>query len=102
METSWEYAIEIIDKKGWLIKETSDERGLRINDAAGNASFASEDEMRNGAENAEMIRIVGVKSMFVELGEYYGPFHCAVFAYMAFDENDELIEVTIRRDIDSI
>lgn len=101
MGTSWDYADEIIGKKKWLIVETSVERGLRINDGAGNAGFASDDEMLNGAENPKKVRIVGTKAMFVELGEFYGPFHTAVFAYLAFDENNELVEVAIRRDIDA-
>ncbi len=99
--TTWDNVIEIIDDKGWEIWQMSYEHGLRINDAAGNASIASDDEMKYGATNSN-IRIVGEKSMFVELGEYYGPFHTAVFVYLAFDENDKLIEVTVRRDIDGI
>lgn len=101
MGTNWDNADEIIGKKKWLILETHLESGLRINDGAGNAGFASDDEMLNGAEDPEKVRIVGTKAMFVELGEFYGPFQTAVFAYLAFDENDELVEVAIRRDIDA-
>ena len=97
MGTSWDDVLEIIDDKGWKVEQTDTEHGLRINDAAGNASFATDDE-----KTTSNIRIVGMKAMFVELGEFYGPLHTAVFAYLAFDENDELIEVTIRRDIDGI
>ncbi len=100
MGTSWDNAIEIIEKKQWQIKESDPERGLRINYGAGYAEFASDEEMRNGSENGD-IRIVGLKAMFVELGEFSAPFDTVVSAYMAFDENDELIEVEIRRDIDS-
>ena len=42
-----------------------------------------------------------MKSMFVELGEFYCLFHTAVFIYTAFDEDDKLIEIVIRRDVDS-
>lgn len=98
--TNWDDAVEIIDQKRWLIKEVNLEGGLRINDGAGYAEFASSEEMRNGSENDD-IRIVGLKSMFVELGSFYGPFDTFVFAYIAFDENSELVEVSIRRDIDA-
>ncbi len=94
--TSWGDALEIINDEKWEIRGKDTEHGLRINDSAGNVSFASDDEIITAN-----IRIVGVKSMCVELGEFYGPFHTAVFAYLAFDENDKLIEVKIRRDIDS-
>lgn len=101
MGTSWDNAVEIIGEKQWQIEETNPEHGLRINYDAGNAQFASSEEILNGSENAD-VRIVGMKAMFVELGEYYAPFNTAVFAYLAFDENDELTEVAIRRDIDSL
>ena len=39
--------------------------------------------------------------MSVELGEYSLSFHTAVFAYLAFDENRQLIDAAIRRDIDA-
>lgn len=100
--TSWDDTITEIEENNWIIKETRTDRGLRINDGAGNAYFASENEMLNGSDYPDRIRIVGEKSMFVELGEFYGPFHTAVFVYMAFDENDELIEMSVRRDIDSL
>ena len=100
--TSWDDTITEIDENNWIIKETRTDRGRRINDGAGNAYFASENEMLNGSDYPDRIRIVGEKSMFVELGEFYGPFHTAVFVYMAFDENDELIEMSVRRDIDSL
>lgn len=99
--TNWEDATEIIDKNKWTIERTDTEHGLRINDSAGNAGFADTNEMLNGSECANC-RIVGKKAMFIELGEFYSPFYTAVFAYLAFDENDSLIEAAIRRDIDGI
>lgn len=99
--TNWEDATEIIDKNKWKIKRADTEHGLRINDSAGNADFAYIDEMLNGSERANC-RIVGKKAMFIELGEFYSPFNTAVFAYLAFDENDSFIEAAIRRDIDGI
>ena len=95
-----EAVVTIAEKEAWEIREMHNERGLRINDSAGNVSVASKDEMLNGVEN-NRVRIVGGKAMVIELGEFYGPFHTAVFAYLAFDENCELVEVSIRRDIDA-
>ncbi len=99
--TSWDEVLEIIDDKGWKIKELDTEHGLCIYDGAGATAFATEDRLARREKSPSKSRVVGVKSMFVELGEFYGPFHNAVFVYIAFDEDDKLIEVTIRRDIDS-
>ncbi|MDE6670806.1 MAG: hypothetical protein K2K16_01275 [Ruminococcus sp.] len=99
--TSWEDATKIINENKWVIKIVDIEHGLEINDSAESVDFASTDEMSNGSKYASS-RIVGKKAMFVELGEFYSPFHTAVFAYLAFDENDSLMEVAIRRDIDGI
>ena len=97
--TSWDEVLEIIDDKGWEIRELHTEYGLCIYD--GWTTFATEDRLASREKSTAKSRVVGVKSMFVELGEFYGPFHNAVFVYIAFDEDDKLIEVTIRRDIDS-
>ncbi len=95
-----EAVVAIAEKESWEIREMHNERGLRINDSSGNVSVASKDEMLNGVEN-NRVRIVGEKAMVIKLGEFYAPFHTAVFAYLAFDENCELVEVSIRRDIDA-
>lgn len=98
--TSWSDSIEIIDDKKWIIEESYVDCGLRIN-ASERAIFASDDEMRNGVSDNKNIRIVGAKSMLVFLGEFNAPFNTAVSAYLAFDDNDQLVEVVIRRDIDA-
>lgn len=95
--TSWDDTINEIEENNWTIKESHTDCGLFINDAAGNAHFAFD-----GTDYPDRIRIVGEKAMLVKLGEFYAPFHTAVFVYMAFDENDELIEMSVRRDIDSL
>ena len=99
--TAWNDAMEIIEDKGWEVNRLNYEYGLRINDAAGNTSFATADDLNDVLEGNNKIRIVGVKSMHIELGEYYGPLHTAVSAYLAFEENDQLVEATVRRDIDA-
>ncbi|MDE6729449.1 MAG: hypothetical protein K2J71_01575, partial [Oscillospiraceae bacterium] len=68
--------------------------GLIINYKADHAKFALHD-ITNSNEAK-----VGTESMFIELGEFYGPTHNAVFAYLAFDEDHKLIEIHIRRDVD--
>lgn len=99
--TSWDEVLEIIDDKGWEIKKLDTEHGLCIYDGAGATAFATEDRLARREKSASESRVVGAKSMFVELGEFYGPFHNAVFVYIAFDEDDKLIEIVIRRDVDS-
>lgn len=98
--TGMEEVVTIAENEAWEIREMHNERGLCINDRAGSVSVASKDEMINGVQYKND-RIVGEKAMIIELGEFYGPFHTAVFAYLAFDENCELVEVSIRRDIDA-
>ena len=98
--TDMEEVVTIAEKESWEIREMYDERGLHINDGAGYASVASEDEMLNGTDD-NRIRIVGEKAMVIKLGEFYAPFHTAVFAYIAFDENCKLLEVSIKRHIDA-
>ena len=55
----------------------------------------------DGAKATSNSQIVGVQSICVELGKFYGPLHTEIFVYLAFDEDDKLIEVSIRRDIDA-
>ena len=100
MGTSWDNAIKIIAENKWYISESRTEQGLCIY-PNGSAYFANANEMLNGPENVKD-RIVGTKAMFVQLGVFYGPTHTAVFAWLEFDENDELVEAVIRRDIDSL
>ena len=95
-----EAVVVIAEKESWEIRDMNNECGLCINDRAGSVSVARKDEMINGVQYKND-RIVGEKAMVIKLGEFYAPFHTAVFAYLAFDENCELVEVSIRRDIDA-
>lgn len=96
MGTSWNEALDIIDDKNWAIQYTHSDRGLIINYEADYAEFASPDDVTN----SDRIK-VGTKSMSIELGEFYAQFHNAVFAYLAFDEDNKLIEIHIEKYIDA-
>ena len=99
--TSWNDSVRIIESNEWKIKENNMECGLIIY-SSGYACYATEEAIYFSQNKAQSTsQVVGEKVMFIELGEYYGPFHTAVFAYLAFDEDDKLIEIAIRRDIDS-
>ncbi len=101
--TSWDDTLKIIEKRKWTVEQTELEYGLLLNDN-GAIRFATDESIKTVVRNNAQSRTrhVGVKAMCVELGEFYAPFHTAVFAYIAFDENDELVEVAIRRYIDSL
>ena len=102
MGTDWDEAIELFEKKEWEIAEEQPNCGLLIY-ATGSTTLATEERIDFASKYAQSeFRVVGVKFMRVELGEYYNPFHTAVFAFMVFDENNELVEVTIRRDCDTL
>lgn len=45
---------------------------------------------------------IGAKTMLIELFEYSAPFQTSVQAYLVFDENDKMIAVGIRRDVDAL
>lgn len=91
--TSWDETVSTIDDERW--KVSTHDRGLRINYKAHSADF----DFEYGANIGEL---VGVKSMKIKLGEFYAPFHTAVFAYVAFDESDQLTEVFVYREIEAL
>lgn len=98
--TSWDDCLQILDDKEWNVKAAF-ELGLKINYKDMEGGLATKEYMTESVKNPN-IKIVGEKSMFIYLGEYYNPLNTAVFAYFAFDGNDELVEVIIRKDIDGI
>ena len=95
--TDWDRTIKIMEAQNWKIKEAYTDRGLAISKVTGGIHYANEDDMNNSNLN-----IVGEQCMFVYLGEYSAPVDVAVFAYLAFDSNGKLVEVYIRKDVDSI
>ncbi len=98
--TSWEDCQQIANDKDWEIRQTSD-FGLNVCYEDGEGHFATEDDIRNGVKFPYR-QILGDKSMLIYLGNYHNPLDTAVFAYLAFDENGELIDTFIRKDIDGI
>ena len=98
--TSMDEALKTIEQNGWSIKQTNTEYGLRINDRATYADFATQADLSD--TDNDHIRIVGSQSMYAELGEYHVPLDTVVSAYFAFDENGRLAEIVIRRDIDAL
>lgn len=115
--TSYDEAIEIISSKGWEIKQTNTDYGLEyglwINEDNSAAHFADIEDVEDYKSDpvisttspflpTDTFRIVGKKVVYVKLGEFYGPLPTAVKAYIAFDENNELLEVIVLRDVDSI
>ena len=94
--TSLDDATEIINDNGWKIRQYSDDKGIAFGKNSGMTYFAGIAEDSDGWE------IIGKKAVLVYIGDYHSPFHTAVMAYLAFDENDELIAVRIRRDTDTL
>ena len=94
--TSLDDTIEIIDNKGWKVWQYSDDEGIAFGENSGMTYFAGIAEGSDGWE------IIGEKAVLIYIDDYHSPFHTAVMAYLAFDENEELIAVRIRRDIDAL
>lgn len=97
LETSYEEAIEIVDNhKKWEIRAENLNGGLSIY-PSGNIGFESSND-----KDDPNIEIIGEKALDIFIGEYYAPFCVSVRAYLVFDENDKLIGVRIRNDVDAL
>ena len=95
--TSWDDTIDIIkEHKIWEIRAENCTGGLSIY-KSGYVAFEDYEDK----ENPE-IQIIGVKALDVFLGEYNAPFSTSVRAYLVFDEKDELIEVRLRKYVDTL
>lgn len=97
METSWSETVEKINEENWEIIEVLTDRGVVINYEAGYVGMPF-----NGLTTDLGEQVVGAKSVLLMLGEYNGPFNTVVFAYLAFDENNKLIDVFIEKEIDAL
>lgn len=101
MGTSWNDTIKIVENnKKWNIYEDTTEFGISIEPET---KFA----LIGDYQNSDM-EYIGEKSMKIYLGEYYAPLppflfiptSNVVFAYLAFDKDDKLIEIGIQKEID--
>jgi hypothetical protein len=90
--TTMEKAKSIFNKNDWEIKEIELDHGIYYGRSGQPIDWVFDDP----------VKISGSKFIFVEIDEYRILFEEADFAYYIFDENDKLIDVDIRRDIDSI
>ena len=89
--TNLDEAIDIVEKdKNWRFVDTEKyvNGGIRIDDD-GSGIDTEKDS-------------VGAKTMLIELFQYHAPFDTSVQAYLVFDENDKMIAVGIRRDVDAL
>ena len=87
--TSMDLAIESINNNtNWEIVWISNDHGYTLDDSG---------RPWVGMENS-----IGVMSMCVHLGTYRTLFSTDVIAFLAFDNNSNLIDVAIRKDQDSL
>lgn len=95
--TSYDDAVEIVNNhKKWEKRAENLNGGLSIY-PSGQIGF----EFSNDKDDPD-IKIIGEKALDVFVGEYYAPFCVSVCAYLVFDENDKLIGIRIRNDVDAL
>lgn len=100
--TSWDVCQQTSNDKGWEVEQTSDwGLNVNVNYEDKEAHFASEEDIHDGLKFPYR-KILGDRSMLIYLGQYHNPLVTDVYAYLAFDENGELINAFIRKDIDGI
>ena len=94
--TSYNDTTEIINSHDkWKFKYEYIDHGLILHD-----NYQAIDLSKSYIEEQD-IDVIGEKMICIKLGEYYSPFYTVTFAYLAFNETDELIEVGIIRDVDA-
>ena len=100
--TDWDDAHSRIEDNGWEIESESSEHGLLVyydNDGSiDGAAFATDKAIEEYEDSVAMnenlnAKVVGVRSINVYLGNFDNPFEMLVYAKLAFDEDDKLIEV---------
>jgi hypothetical protein len=89
--TSMEDAMKEIEDK-WEFREINYENGIYYNKYGRPLDMVLEDPKK----------IVGSKYIDVYVGEYTIVFECFVYAYFIFDENDKLIEIVVRKDLEAM
>lgn len=95
--TSYEEAIKIVDNhKKWEILYKNTDGGISIY-PSGYFGFETSKDKDDPDK-----KIIGEKALDIFIGEYYAPFCVSVRAYLVFDENDKLIGVRIRNDVDTL
>ena len=84
-----EYTIEKIesDYKKWTIRTVNNEHGYYVDFDGIPGEFGD--------------ICIGNKYIRLHIGEYFNPFETDVVAYFAFDENSNLIDISVRKDTDS-
>jgi hypothetical protein len=93
--TNLEVAIEIIEnneKWGFSYQEKVQERGYQMVKYNGVLRPS-----QRGGDDA-----IGVKSIRINIGDYKDFFKVSVLVFIAFDENDELIDVAIAKSVDGL
>lgn len=104
--SSWEEVLEAANRNGWETLYMREDCGLIVKpDSSSAIYFATDSEIKRiQAEKYKdfYYEIVGNKSIWLDLGDYYALLNNSVSAYLAFDEKDGLIAVYIRRDIDGL
>ena len=92
--TNLDEAIDIVEKdKNWRFVDTEKyvNGGIIINEDGDGINLCGESPDD-----------IGAKTMLIELFQYHAPFDTSVQAYLVFDENDKMIAVGIRRDVDAL
>ena len=89
--SSMEEVVKVVENnEKWEIDWIWDNRGYGID--------------KNGipGEPDEDSNLVGAKSISADIGCYYIPLKTYVTVYWGFDENSKLIEIAVRKDIDTL
>ncbi len=93
--TKWNDAIDIIDrKKEWVLEAAYIDAGVSLNTKTGQCWI---DDTKH-----EFVDNFGTQSMRIYIGEYYFPLSHVVKAYLAFDDEGNLIEILVQKEIDSL
>jgi len=94
--TSMEEVIRIIEGHNcWIIERVEENYGVVLDSRDMYPLRSAPTTFRNS-------KVIGEQAVWIDLGSYYGIFKNYVSAHLAFDENEELIDIFIRREPDVI